>query len=667
MTLGASSCSDMLDVESSGQLSDQDITSKTDSVFYTFGVMNAMQQLADAYVLQNEMRGDMVTTTMASDKNLRELADFSAASTNKYDSAYLYYKVINNVNYYAAHRDTTLKDGATNVVTGEYAAMLTFRAWAYLQAVRTFGAVKYFTHPLTKISDIENDASPVLQHDDVVRNLIADLEPYTGTPVPNYGTINCGRTNKGATKNAVSTKCFIPVDVMLGELYLELGDKASCLKAVEHYYKYIVSNGIEVDSYFAGMVKDPNSNKEVYSFSFWNDDITLPQDFSLVASGSVWGLYDNNAIVSYIPMAANRLTGTTSELPKIFGYDYYSTDSTYVSDIQIVASDSYHSLADNCAYYYKSSDDNLGRTFKSFAGGDTRRPSTLTRGVRNKLDKVYINGYKEANVVLFRVSTIWLHLAEALNRAGYPDAAFAVLKDGLKSTTPANSYISEATADLLSGSFFSSDNEELFKDNMGIHGYGCGQAGVGGEFSPYQMAAYEISTGNTESVIMAKIEELNEKMNINVVPTTMTTTVRVSPDITDFTSSSVTSAVYKAVPEDKSLVAFSIDKENVTEIKDIVDEEEVVVAKELSVELTLVSKDDAINAIEDLLCDEYAMELPFMGCRFADLMRLARHKNDAGVYGANFGGLWLDKKIRDNNPNVSKSLVDSSSWYLPFN
>jgi len=34
-------------------------------------------------------------------------------------------------------------------------------------------------------------------------------------------------------------------------------------------------------------------------------------------------------------------------------------------------------------------------------------------------------------IILYRSSTVWLHLAEAFNRMGYPDAAFAILKDGL--------------------------------------------------------------------------------------------------------------------------------------------------------------------------------------------------------------------------------------------
>ena len=43
------SCSDMLESDSSRQLFDPALDQKTDSVFYAYGVMQAMQQLADQY------------------------------------------------------------------------------------------------------------------------------------------------------------------------------------------------------------------------------------------------------------------------------------------------------------------------------------------------------------------------------------------------------------------------------------------------------------------------------------------------------------------------------------------------------------------------------------------------------------------------------------------
>ena len=73
---------------------------------------------------------------------------------------------------------------------------------------------------------------------------------------------------------------------------------------------------------------------------------------------------------------------------------------------------------------------------------------------------------------------------------------------------------------------------------------------------------------------------------------------------------------------------------------------------------------DTINAVEDLLCDEYAMEFAFEGTRFGDLTRLARHKNADATYGANYGGQWLARKLA--HKNSVKDLTDEQNWYLPM-
>jgi hypothetical protein len=73
---------------------------------------------------------------------------------------------------------------------------------------------------------------------------------------------------------------------------------------------------------------------------------------------------------------------------------------------------------------------------------------------------------------------------------------------------------------------------------------------------------------------------------------------------------------------------------------------------------------DTILAVEDLICDEMALELAFEGTCFADLTRIARHRNESGVFGATFGSQWLARKLAYKHPAVS--LLDEKNWYLPF-
>ena len=83
-TLGSlGSCQDMIETDNDSMVSAPDLNSKTDSVFYALGIAQAMQQLADQYYYVGEMRGELVTVDEANtDKNLKELANYSAGTTN---------------------------------------------------------------------------------------------------------------------------------------------------------------------------------------------------------------------------------------------------------------------------------------------------------------------------------------------------------------------------------------------------------------------------------------------------------------------------------------------------------------------------------------------------------------------------------------------------------
>lgn len=602
---GVSSCSDMLEVDSSSQLSGQDINNKTDSVFYTFGIMSAMQQLADAYVLQNELRGDLVKLTSAADLDLQELANYSADGTNAYDSAYVYYRVINNVNYYLAHRDTTLADGSTNLVTNEYAAMLSFRAWAYLQAVRQYGKVKYITHPLTSISDIESDNSPELDIYQLTTELISGLEKYSGLPVPNYGAINCGSGNNSTvgSKNVNSNQSFIPVDVILGELYLERGQEGDYLRAAQHFYTYLNDNA-------ASMYVQPLSGATIMDWFGNRGNFPMPSDFPMVSySYFSWGdlsFTDQSVdIVSQIPMAQNYMRGATTNLPLLYGYNYYTAneDSLYTT-VQIVPSGNYFSIADSTDCYYQSTIVGTGGqlTFNYFRGRDVRYYETYSEHLTPDSVSYRMRKFDRANVILYRSSTIWLRFAEALNRAGYPDAAFAILKDGLKSSlTSSNDYLSPETVTLLSTTMPilspTNENDQYFLQNVGIHSFGAAHGEsvttlginngpIGGTRTPYQM----------DTIVGNKMAQIAREYKVAVGNT----------------------------------------------------------------------KADTINAVEDLICDEYAMEFAFEGTRYSDLTRLARRKNREAPasYGTNFGGLWFASKMAYKNP--AKALDVEANWYLPF-
>lgn len=623
---GSFSCSDLLETESTRQNIDPSITDKTDSVFYAFGILQAMQQLADQYVFQGEMRGDLVKTTYYTDNNLRQLADFSATTANKYDSAYVYYRVINNCNYYIAHCDTNQYNASTNVVIDKYVAAKAIRAWAYLQLGRNYERVPFFTEPLTQISQIDKNY-PELTLTELVAQLSPDLEQYTGFAPPSLSVTpltlySIGSPNWESTqKMFVPYLCFIPVDVVLGDMYLETANYDA---AARHYVTFLT----KVANTYAGYTSTylaPMASKSFNTGRPGLDD-DLPnynQIATEITTSTEWGdIFSRNRIddiVSYIPMASSAQNGQTTQVPLAFGFDYYATPeentrsgAPYVDEIQILPSDTYNLLSDSTEYYYyfahSTSQTDRYDSVRIAKAGDMRLRSITHQEQEEDSVLQWNDKYKYANIVLYRMSTIWLRLAEAFNRLDMPDAAFAILKDGigeflLDTDAEGNyvaSYLSEASRNKLQNEYplLARANLPLFLSSTacGIHCHGAGKAasdypgtsGLGTMYhtgkSPYQL----------ERMAGLKMKEIAEIYDAPIGTT----------------------------------------------------------------------RQDTINAIEDLICDEYALETAFEGNRFFDLCRLARHKNESGLYGGNFGSLWLARKLAYKNPQ--KDLTNPQNWYLPF-
>lgn len=621
LLFAASSCSDMLETESNRQIFDPALDQKTDSMFYTLGILKGVQQAIDQYVLVNEMRGDLTQVNQYTESDLRELANFSATTENKYDSAYVFYRIINNCNYYLAHRDTTLLTGSRKVAIPEYAQALSIRAWAYLQLAKIYGSVPFYTEPVTNISEA-NAIRETKDIQGICDALTPELIKFSGQAVPTYGNnVSAGSTNNSGTKYVDTRKTMFPVDLVLGDLYLESGQYAL---AAKHYFTYLRDNRKTADYYY----NMPSFTPELQR--------NLPNDITYSFGGgssyswtTIFQMNEPRDIITYVPMGVNKLRGTITNLPRLFGYDFYATETTYtlsggnivssiyLLDREIDASQQYLDLANAQEYYYVPQSDQSGRTIKTISTiGDMRRYETLNSHTQG--DSLFYTMYKfqSANIPVYRTTTVYLRLAEAVNRMGYPDIAFAILKDGLNRDLSSDDlYMTPESQELLRTTipFFSTENISTFANNHGIHSYGSGY--TQGDFSPYQM----------DAVVDKKLRSLADRYGTSL---------------------------------------FEIKEKQVEELDEegnpVLDEEGNPIVNNV----LYWEKEDVINAVEDLICDEYALEFAFEGNRFGDLCRIARHKNADGRYGSNFGSQWLADKLAYKRPVVD--LTNQQNWYLPF-
>ena len=451
------SCSDMLETESELVEFEKENTldHPTDSVYSVMGIINKMQLIADRTVLLGEVRADLVTTTEAANADLKRLASFNLSEPNKYNQVSDYYAVINNCNYYLAHVDTTLQRRGRTLFAYEYAAVKAFRAWAYLELVKNYGEVPLVTEPvMTEQAAREAMNQQRTGIKDICDYFISDLTPYARVNLPQYGTIGYWD----------SEQFFIPMRALIGDLCLWAGRYQ---EAARWYHDYLNDKDNPIQM---------NSNNRVRWTSI--ADFQRPQD-----SYSVSGARE---ALSFIPMEARVFDGNVSDLRNIYASteanNYYFQLTPSEGMCQLSAAQIY------CIEY--QTDQRTDTVYAPREGlidkaliGDLRLYSNhrqTSLGGQNDYSEystLYQSCYKIFNdvVITYRRTMVYLRYAEALNRAGYPSSAMAVLKYGMCNEN-VREYV-DTLEQVAAGSLITFDENIFRRDNtIGVHSIGSGDS-----------------------------------------------------------------------------------------------------------------------------------------------------------------------------------------------
>ncbi|MBR3432779.1 MAG: hypothetical protein IKH05_04420 [Bacteroidaceae bacterium] len=476
MTLGMvnTSCQDMLTPDSERHAYEV----AQDTLYSYWGIIKSLQNVAERYVILNECRGDLVDGTSYVSDTIAAIINFGKNGyEDKYKDgacAYLkvsdYYHVINSCNAYIAMCDTARKVSTgqgSSYMLREYAQVMAIRAWVYMQLIYAYGEVPFYTKPLLTTDEIDN----FVKSDKKVN--ATTLAEYLGPQLDSVNVIlekmfgEDKYPQYGSYKNIChSMRVMFPIDVVLGDLYLLKGDDQACAQAAGYYYNFLNSKfcgPLETTSYYSTGDVETQSDEPQYAHT------GVP--YNETGNSYLRGRYRNEAITC-IPSNTGKLEGKVfTDINRLFGFeatlhssgsgdqasssvslDYYTNGYRR----ELIPSKGYEALCDSQnyeCYIGQTSDESTMELITLPGVGDARRSwiyrtmgtvgnprssqYSLPVGDNTQYGKLVNkqcpSGFSTVYPLIYRKSTIWLRYAEAINRAGFPSYAFAILKTGLVS------------------------------------------------------------------------------------------------------------------------------------------------------------------------------------------------------------------------------------------
>lgn len=417
-----------------------------DTLYQMMGIVKRMQKLADRTVLLGEVRADLVDVDpIHASADIQELAANNVSATNIYNQPADYYAVINSCNIYLAYVDSLRNSqGTRKYYEKEILAAKCFRAWCYLELIKNYGEVPYVREPVLTSDEAEDIVASGKKEGlvTIVTDMINDLSNFrmdeNDDLLQGYGNASFGSVR---VRNV-----FIPVRAMLAELYLwrasYTGSETDYKNAICMYHDYFTFPGEEI-------------NTGGGSAEWGSRDAQRPASTSYAS----YYFLDETECAGVLPLETSEYYGTVSKLRNVFcsldSNNYYPAvmASQRAKDISNTQDYCQLILYANARpeIYYREHDPNLYSEYTTMEGDlrlyavsdgpDNVKDNSSNSRENSSYNNMYFLNRKYGTttdgsnhlpfIPFFRNNILYLHFAEALNRAGFPETAFAILKYGL--------------------------------------------------------------------------------------------------------------------------------------------------------------------------------------------------------------------------------------------
>lgn len=433
---GLASCKKIMDVEPGNELAGHQMYRDVyDANGAVMGIYGKFMNLADRYIILNELRADLMDYTHNANAWLRQISEHTVTPDNPYINPRPFYELIINCNdalknFIIMRQKNALNESDFNQRYSDIGAL---RSFLYLQLGIHYGQVPYVTEALENVDDIR-DASrfPRLPLQALIDTLINFTEalPFRDVYPPNVS--NGISTSLNMTLDTYPTdRFFINKKVFLGDLHLWKGNYR---KAAAYYRDVmeVATVGTPGENYYSQYKLGWSGNANLYVSYLRAGDassLDLVNGWGTMFSASderftremIWVLPYDSKFKPENPLI---------KLFSTFGGDYLVKPSQAIIDnwnsqrqipVQIAGTQA------GIPY------DARGVLSVKTIGGQP----VITKFISNYIDVA--TGIpiellaKNGKWFLFRQAHLHLHFAEACNRDGIPRLASALLSNGLPS------------------------------------------------------------------------------------------------------------------------------------------------------------------------------------------------------------------------------------------
>ena len=567
------------------------------------GVYSKFLGIAAQYVILNELRADLIDATNNANDYLKEINNHSVSAGNPYADPKPFYEVILNCND-VLKNFTIMRNGlkfTQDEYEQRYSDIATLRSWIYLQLAIQYGAVPYVTLPFEKVSDLKDESRfPLVGLDAMIDSLISCV-----SAIPYKSDYPTTASLMGISSGTyTTTPFFINKRIFLGDLYLW---KGNYLAAATNYKTVLDLGGLVDYDKYKIRYADVTNHSDI-AVGYWQryqySDINGLINNSTSGWRSIFCRAQDNMYYQEIIWQLFFDTHTQPNSPFVELFADYGAGKYELKPSQ-QAIDYWNSQVQNNGFPY----DARGQLSYSTSNGEPVIMKYLY-----EYDPLY--PYKKpGRLFLYRAAGLHLHYMEAANRDNMCKLALALLNTGIR-------HEFGVYWDDSQGQDTVADITELQRTDGAYFRYAF----------PYNFDGRQ-DNGTFNYSSKRKSPKTGKDTTYTIGITQYPVSVR-----GDWCRNVGIRARAYVQPVLTSMYDYHT--------------------------INLTPTDALKDSIENKLIDEAALELAFEGQRWADLLRIAKRRNDPSF----LANKVYAKMLKAGNPNAEtvRAKLMSGNWFLPF-